>query len=83
MASPLKKIDLIDKLTLPAFVVTMIWEHRTLRKRALRELPPVDAVAPVDDGRSDPDVLVPLGYEKNDTAGSLGLLVGSIIVGLA
>ncbi|MFZ9565294.1 MAG: sterol desaturase family protein, partial [Ilumatobacteraceae bacterium] len=73
MASPLKKIDLIDKLTLPAFVATMIWEHRTLKRRRLRDLPPVDAVAPIDDGDPVPDRLVPLGYEKKDTAGSLGL----------
>ncbi len=83
MASPLKKIDLIDKLTLPAFVATMIWEHRTLKRRRLRDLPPVDAVAPIDDGDPVPDRLVPLGYEKKDTAGSLGLLVGSIVVGFA
>ena len=79
MASPLRKIDLIDKLTLPAFAATMVWEHRSLRRRQLRELPAVDAVAPIDDGDPSPDPLVPLGYENNDTAGSLGLLVGSII----
>ncbi len=83
MAGPLKKIDLIDKVTLPAFAVTMIWEHRALKRRRLRELPPVDAVAPTDAADPTPDPLVPLGYEKNDTAGSLGLLVGSIVVGFA
>ena len=83
MANPLRKIDLIDKLTLPAFAATMVWEHRSLRRRQLRDLPAVDAVAPIDDGDPSPDPLVPLGYEKNDTAGSLGLLVGSIIVGFA
>ena len=61
----------------------MVWEHRVLKKRQLRELVDVDAVAPVDDGNPVPDPLVPLGYEKNDTAGSLGLLVGSILMGFA
>jgi sterol desaturase/sphingolipid hydroxylase (fatty acid hydroxylase superfamily) len=49
----------------------------------LREFVDVDAVAPVDDGNLVPDPLVPLGYEKNDTAGSLGLLVASILKGFA
>lgn len=82
VASP-RKIDFIDKITLPIFAATMVWEHRVLRKRQLREPVDVDAVAPVDDGNPAPDSLVPLGYEKNDTAGSLGLLVGSILMGFA
>ena len=45
-----RKIDFIDKMTLPVFAATMVWEHRVLKKRQLRELVDVDAVAPVDDG---------------------------------
>ena len=83
MAATSRKIYFIDKITLPVFAATMVWEHRVLKKRQLRELVDVDAVAPVDDGNPVPDPLVPLGYEKNDTAGSLGLLVGSILMGFA
>ena len=62
MASTSRKIDFIDKITLPVFAATMVWEHRVLKKRQLRELVDVDAVAPVDDGNPVPDPLVPLGY---------------------
>ena len=58
-----RKIDLIDKMTLPIFAATMVWEHRVLKKRQLRELVDVDAVAPVDDVNPFPDPLVPLGKE--------------------
>ena len=77
----IRKIDFIDKITLPIFAATMVWEHRVLQKRQLRKLVDVNAVAPIDDGDPTPDQLVPLGYEKKDTAGSLGLLVGSILMG--
>jgi len=81
--SKLPALDLIDKLTLPAFAITMLIEHRSLRRRRLRELPDIDMRAPLDNGDPNPDVLVPLGYEKNDTASSLAILVGSLAVGLA
>ena len=61
----------------------MMWEHRVLGRRQRRELEDVDAPAPIDDGDPSPDPLVPLGYDKQDTLGSLGLLLGSIVVGLA
>ncbi|MFM8858332.1 MAG: sterol desaturase family protein [Actinomycetota bacterium] len=83
MNQPRRSLDLIDKLTLPAFAVTMLWEHRVLSRRQRRELEDIDAPAPIDDGNPALDPLVPLGYEKKDTVGSLGLLLGSIIVGLA
>ena len=83
MAGASRKLDFIDKITLPVFAATMVWEHRVLKKRQLRELVDVDAVAPVDDGSPVPDPLIPLGYEKNDTAGSIGLLVGSILMTFA
>ena len=81
--SKLAALDLIDKLTLPVFAITMLIEHRSLRKRRLRELPDIDMRAPLDNGDPTPDDLVPLGYEKTDTASSLAILVGSIAVGLA
>ena len=51
--------------------------------RSRRELEPTDAPIPVDDGSAIPDPLVPLGYEKRDTASSLGLLIGNIVIGFA
>ena len=41
----IRKIDFIDKITLPIFAATMVWEHRVLQKRQLRELVDVNAVA--------------------------------------
>lgn len=76
-------LDLVDKLTLPVFAITMYLEHRSLRKRRLRELPDLGYKAPTDDGDPVPDELVPLGFEKNDTASSLAILAGSIAIGLA
>lgn len=78
----LGRLDLIDRLTLPFFVVTMLLEHRALRRRPRRDLEPIDAPIPADDGSPVPDPLVPLGYEKKDTASSLGLLVGNVVIGL-
>ena len=79
--SPIAGLDLIDLLTLPLFVVTMMAEHRSLKKKPNRQLEPIDAPIPADDGSSTPDPLVPLGYEKKDTASSLGLLAGNIVIG--
>jgi hypothetical protein len=38
MAGSSRKIDLIDKMTLPIFAATMVWEHRVLKKRLLTQL---------------------------------------------
>jgi len=76
-------LDIVDLLTLPFFVGTMILEHRSLKRRTLRDLEEPDAVIADDDGNTTPDPLVPLGYEKKDTYGSLGLLVGNIAIGFA
>lgn len=81
--SVLSQVDLIDRLTLPFFVATMVAEHRTLKKKPRRELEPLDAPIPADNGSPTPDPLVPLGYEKKDTASSLGLLVGNVVIGFA
>lgn len=86
MAKPkgaLARIDLIDRITLPLFAITMIVEHRALKKRVRRELEAIDAPIPPDSGDPTPDPLVPLGYEAKDTASSLGLLAGNIAIGFA
>lgn len=83
MARGIKSLDLIDRLTLPLFALTMWSEHRALSKRRLRDLEPADAPIPADTGDPTPDPLVPLGYEKKDTLTSLGLLAGNIVVGFA
>ncbi|MFM8650482.1 MAG: sterol desaturase family protein [Actinomycetota bacterium] len=79
----LGRLDLIDRLTLPLFAATMVLEHRALKKRVRRELDDIDAPIPVESSDPRPDPLVPLGYEAKDTASSLGLLAGSIVVGFA
>ena len=81
--SALGRLDLIDRLTLPLFAVTMVLEHRALSKRVRRELEAIDEPIPTDSGDPTPDELIPLGYEAKDTASSLGLLVGSIGIGFA
>lgn len=83
MAGKKPNLDVIDLLTLPLFAITMFAEHRSLRDRALRGLDEPEAPIPDDDGDPVPDPLVPLGYEKNDTLGSLGLLAGNIAIGFA
>jgi sterol desaturase/sphingolipid hydroxylase (fatty acid hydroxylase superfamily) len=82
-----RKLDLIDQLTLPAFAVTMLLEYRVLRRRAretalaAEPAPVVDDALPIHELPADP--IVPIGYERKDTAASLGMLAGSLAVGFA
>jgi sterol desaturase/sphingolipid hydroxylase (fatty acid hydroxylase superfamily) len=87
--SKLRELDRVDKASLPIFVGTMLLEHTTLKRRALRELPAIDATDAdvVDDPTSRPGVLPadplrPLGYERADTAASLAMLAGNIAFAL-
>lgn len=54
----------------------MLWEHRTLSKRDRLAGDIVDRPVPA----GEPDPLVPLGYERNDTIDSLTMLAGSVVV---
>lgn len=85
MKGLVRKLDLVDKLTLPMFAVTILWERRNLRdvpKRTLGDLEGVDREL-VEGTQLPADPLVPLGYEKRDTAASLTMLAGSIAIGFA
>ncbi len=82
---PPRPIDLIDVLSLPTFIGTMIWESRVLAKRNLGD---IDDLADATEAElSDPslpaDPLVPVGYEPRDTKASLTMLAGNIAVNLA
>jgi sterol desaturase/sphingolipid hydroxylase (fatty acid hydroxylase superfamily) len=81
----LRQLDLVDKLTLPMFAITMLMEHAKLRKTPKRS---VDEVIVSDrqqvaDPLSAPDRLVPVGFERRDTTASLTMLAGNIAFGFA
>ncbi len=80
-----RPIDVVDLLSLPAFVGTMMWESRVLARRDLRTDGDLDDAT--RDELSDPslpaDPLVPVGYEPRDTRASLTMLGGNIVVNLA
>ena len=85
MASKSRTIDLIDKLSLPLFVISMVVEYVALRSRTTRTL---GDLATADDqtlsGLQRPaDPLVPIGFERRDTAASLAMLAGNVAVQLA
>ncbi len=80
------KIDIIDKLSLPFFVSTMIGEAALLRRvPVLRSIDDLDFVnAELLSGDQLPgDPLVPVGYEKRDTTSSLLMLVGNVAFSFA
>ena len=80
-----RPIDVVDMLSLPVFVGTMIWESRVLARRERREFGDLDAATPAElaDMRLPADPLVPVGYERSDTTASLTMLVGNVAVNLA
>ncbi|MGB0112881.1 MAG: sterol desaturase family protein [Ilumatobacteraceae bacterium] len=80
-----RPIDLVDVLSLPAFVGTMIWESRVLSRRELRTFGDLDDATPAElaDPSLPADPLVPVGYERRDTTASLTMLVGNVAVNLA
>ena len=80
----LKSLDLIDRLSVPVFVITMLAEAAVLRRRPIKR--PLDDLDHADEitlsGPQLPgDPLVPLGYERKDTTTSLLLLVGNVAFG--
>ena len=80
-----RPIDTVDLLSLPVFVGTMVWEARVLARREQREFGDLDDATPeeLSDPRLPPDPLVPVGYERRDTAASLAMLAGNVAVNLA
>ena len=80
-----RPIDLVDLLSLPVFIVTMIWESRVLARRERREDGDLDDATREElaDLALPADPLVPVGYEARDTKASLTMLAGNITVNLA
>ena len=78
-------LDWVDLLSGPAFVATMLWEYRALKDRPHRRLGDMDHLtrAELSDPSLPPDPLVPVGYERRDTAASLTMLAGNVAVNLA
>lgn len=79
-------LDLLDLASGPFFVITMLLEARDLRtRRELRELGDLDhaSAEELSDPRLPADPLVPLGYERRDTAASLSMLAGNVVADLA
>ncbi len=80
----MKKIDAVDKASVPMFVGTMVAEHLVLRGRRLRDIgdsSDIDVSSASDARPADP--LVPLGYERRDTTASLTMLVGNVAFAFA
>jgi sterol desaturase/sphingolipid hydroxylase (fatty acid hydroxylase superfamily) len=79
----LLELDMIDKLTLPAFAVTMLAEAWWLRDKPKRTLGDMYEATPeqLSGGQLPADELVPIGYERRDTVASLAMLGGSIAIG--
>ena len=63
----------------------MVWESRVLARREQRRFGDLDDATPeeLSDPRLPPDPLVPVGYERRDTAASLAMLAGNVAVNLA
>ncbi|HEY5662777.1 MAG TPA: sterol desaturase family protein [Ilumatobacter sp.] len=80
-----RPIDLVDLVSLPLFVGTMLWEAQVLRGRPRRAEGDLDGATPAElsDPRLPADPLVPVGYERDDTRASLTMLVGNVAVNLA
>ncbi|MFV2039871.1 MAG: sterol desaturase family protein [Acidimicrobiales bacterium] len=79
-------LDAIDLASGPVFAITMVAEAAAIRRRAqLRTLGDLDDVsrANLSDPRLPPDPLVPLGYERRDTAASLWMLAGNVAFSFA
>jgi sterol desaturase/sphingolipid hydroxylase (fatty acid hydroxylase superfamily) len=78
-------IDVVDLLSLPTFIATMIWESRVLAKRELRDEGDLNDATREElcDPTLPADALVPVGYEPRDTKASLTMLGGNIVVNLA
>jgi sterol desaturase/sphingolipid hydroxylase (fatty acid hydroxylase superfamily) len=84
MKKAFRSLDPIDQLSLPLFIGTMIAEAAMLRRmpKQAAELANTPATADAADGQI-PDPLVPVGYERKDTAASLLMLVGNVAFSFA
>ena len=83
--SALRQLDLVDKASIPLFVVTMLAEYAALRKvpkRTFGDLRDADEQT-LSGTQLPPDPLVPVGYERKDTVASLTMLAGNIAFGFA
>jgi sterol desaturase/sphingolipid hydroxylase (fatty acid hydroxylase superfamily) len=77
------ELDVIDKASIPLFVLTMLGEWWLLRDRPQRTLGDMYDATPeqLSGVQLPPDELVPIGYERRDTITSLTMLVGSVAAG--
>ncbi len=84
MRKALRSLDPIDQLSIPLFVGTMVAEAVLLRraKRALDD-ESIDMADEIGLGQPLRDPVIPIGYERKDTAGSLLMLVGNVAFSFA
>lgn len=77
-------LDKVDLASGPIFIATMLWEYRVLKNRPHREMGDLDDWT--KDELADPsepgDELIPVGYERRDTAASLAMLAGNVAANL-
>jgi len=78
-------IDKIDIASGPVFVATMLVEAAWLKRQPTRAEGDLDdwTREQLADTSMPADPLVPVGYEKRDTAASLAMLAGNVAVNLA
>ena len=78
-------LDRVDMASGPMFIATMAAEAAVLTRRELRREGDLDDATPqqLADPSLPPDPLVPVGYERRDTAASLAMLAGNVAVNLA
>jgi sterol desaturase/sphingolipid hydroxylase (fatty acid hydroxylase superfamily) len=75
-----RSLDLVDKASVPLFVITMVAEHVYLRRRPRRTVGDLEGAdeRTLSGPQQPPDPLVPLGYERKDTVASLSMLAGNV-----
>lgn len=73
----------LERIVFGSFVATMIGEWWVLRKRPKREYGDLASATreELSDSTSPADELVAVGYEARDTAASLAMLAGSLVMG--
>lgn len=73
----------LERVVFGSFIATMVGEWWVLRKRPRRDFGDLDSATreQLSDSTAPADELVAVGYERSDTAASLAMLTGSLVMG--
>ena len=84
MRKALRSLDPIDQLSIPLFVGTMLAEGVLLRRaRRLPDDGSAPALTTATESETLRDPVIPVGYERKDTTGSLLMLIGNVAFSFA